>query len=333
MTEKVAERCRLEIELALQTGLWPKWSLNSPTVQKFLGKNLVEVPGGEGVVAEFELAIKTEVVKGWADTVMGHVRSLDAWAGGDIMSVRGADVREWLAAIVNEGRSKATRNRALTSVKKFFGWAVERGYVSVSPVQHIKKISEPRADEIVYCTRDERHAILEAADKWKAGVAVWVAFYAGLRRSEIGRLTWADVDLERGRIRVRTGKTGRPRVVPVAAALADRLRAAQGATSDTPLSSLGSGSVLYVVPRGQYETWVGLCRMLKEGLQRELADVVPKERVRWNAWRHTFGSLLAQEGVSLDKISAWMGNGPEVCRRHYAAFVPRDRVDEEIDLL
>jgi integrase len=60
---------------------------------------------------------------------------------------------------------------------------------------------------------------------------------------------------------------------------------------------------------------------------------IPAERIRWNAFRHTFGSLLAQAGVSLDKISAWMGNTPEVCRRHYAEFVPRDARDDEIDRL
>jgi len=60
---------------------------------------------------------------------------------------------------------------------------------------------------------------------------------------------------------------------------------------------------------------------------------VPRERIRWNAFRHTFGSLLAQDRVSLDKISAWMGNSPEICRRHYAQFVPRDRHDEDIERL
>ncbi|MCD7897649.1 MAG: hypothetical protein LUG50_13400 [Planctomycetaceae bacterium] len=57
------------------------------------------------------------------------------------------------------------------------------------------------------------------------------------------------------------------------------------------------------------------------------------ERIGWNSFRHTFGSLLAQSGVSLDKICAWMGNTPEVCRRHYARFIPRDRRDSEIDRL
>jgi len=37
-------------------------------------------------------------------------------------------------------------------------------------------------------------------------------------------------------------------------------------------------------------------------------------------YRHTFGSQLAQKGVSLYKISQLMGNSAEICRRHYAAL-------------
>jgi integrase len=39
-------------------------------------------------------------------------------------------------------------------------------------------------------------------------------------------------------------------------------------------------------------------------------------------FRHTFGSQLAMKGESLYKISTFMGNSPEICRRHYAALLP-----------
>ena len=39
-------------------------------------------------------------------------------------------------------------------------------------------------------------------------------------------------------------------------------------------------------------------------------------------FRHTFGSHLAQRGVSLYKISTLMDNSPGICRRHYAELVP-----------
>jgi integrase len=47
-------------------------------------------------------------------------------------------------------------------------------------------------------------------------------------------------------------------------------------------------------------------------------------------FRHTFGSQLAQKGVSLYKIATLMGNSPEICRRHYAALIP-EALTEEVE--
>lgn len=44
--------------------------------------------------------------------------------------------------------------------------------------------------------------------------------------------------------------------------------------------------------------------------------------------RHTFGSQLAQAGVSLYKISQLMGNSPDTCRRHYAMLTHRSMADD-----
>lgn len=60
---------------------------------------------------------------------------------------------------------------------------------------------------------------------------------------------------------------------------------------------------------------------------------IPPERIGWNAWRHTFATLLAQEGISVETICSLMGNTPEVCRRHYAQLMPRDKRLAAIDKL
>ncbi len=66
---------------------------------------------------------------------------------------------------------------------------------------------------------------------------------------------------------------------------------------------------------------------------RDGRDWIPAERIGWNAWRHTFATLRVQAGVTVDKVASWMGNSPEVCRKHYAQFMPRDKHDEDIDKL
>jgi hypothetical protein len=45
-------------------------------------------------------------------------------------------------------------------------------------------------------------------------------------------------------------------------------------------------------------------------------------------YRHTFGSQLAQAGVSLYKIATLIENSPEICRRHYAAIAPEAKAGE-----
>lgn len=49
-----------------------------------------------------------------------------------------------------------------------------------------------------------------------------------------------------------------------------------------------------------------------------------KAGLQWTCldFRHTFGPQLAMKGEKLYKISALMGNSPEICRRHYAVMIP-----------
>jgi len=316
VSENVAERMRLEVELALRGGDWPDWAADKSAVRRYLVET--DTVCGGNVLAAYERSMRSEVCDAWADSMMSHLRDLRGQVDG-LLEVTAEDVDVWLRSRIERGLSKATRNRGLTAARRFFSWAVGMGYVDEDPTDHASKIKEPRSGEIVYCTRDERDLIIECAEELFGPLSVWIAFYAGLRRSEVWRLSWDDVDMDRRRLRA-DGKTG-PRVVPLADVLRDRLAEVENRSG-------------WVCDRGGCETLLGAARKMKRSL-REVDDLsdVDEDCIRWNAWRHTFGSLLAQDGVSIDKISAWMGNTPEVCRRHYAQFVPRDRHDDDIEKL
>jgi integrase len=79
---------------------------------------------------------------------------------------------------------------------------------------------------------------------------------------------------------------------------------------------------LFPSPRGT--------RWDKDNFSQDLKAANRVAGLRWGCldFRHTFGSQLAQRGVSLFQISAMMGNSPEICRRHYAALVPEGMVGE-----
>jgi len=314
ISEHDAESRRLEVALALRTGEWPAWAADAPAVHRHHA-----IGHAGGALSDYGPSLRGEVSGGWATCSMGHLRRLKDETQKTLVLVTPQDAQAFLDGILRAGRATGTRNRALAACSRFYGWAVRTGRARSNPFRNIHALKEPEPVEIVHLTRPERDRVLDAARGAPDACAVWLALYGGLRVGEIARADWADLNLGTRRLVVPKAKGGRRRVVPVAEPLGDVLQ--------------GEASRGRIVPWPANEPqWRYAADRLLDRLRRACPKI-PAERIGWNSCRHTFGSLLAQAGVSLDKISAWMGNSPRVCRRHYAEFVPRDRRDEDIERL
>jgi integrase len=185
-----------------------------------------------------------------------------------------------------------------------------------NPVDSVRPRKLP-AQDIRFLDAEQIKTQLEAVkDDAALHAAVAVLIYAGLRREEALWLTHDDIDRKAGLIRVRAKtvdkefwqpKTGHNRAVPIGTALA--------AVLDKYMPPVGSP---WLLPSPEGMRWD------PDNFSHKLADENAKAKLPWTCldFRHTFGSLLAQRGVSLYKISAMMGNSPEICRRHYAALIP-----------
>lgn len=70
------------------------------------------------------------------------------------------------------------------------------------------------------------------------------------------------------------------------------------------------------------------CQWDPDNLSRSIRNANEAAGLNWSCldFRHTFGSHLAMMGESLYKISAIMGNSPEICRKHYAALLPESLI-------
>lgn len=231
-----------------------------------------------------------------------------------------------------KGLAPKTANRYREVACKVFNWAMDEGRVrlpgGVNPASKVQRYTE-RAPEIRFLTLaqiDEQLDAVRFNPRLHAMVATLI--YAGLRREE---LLWLQVeDWDRSnpaapngllRIRAKTvggvawqPKTKRNRAVPVSRALAAVLEQFVVPASDE--------GWLFPSPRGT--------RWDKDNFSEAIREVNRAAGLRWSCldFRHTFGSQLAQRGVSLFQISALMGNSPEICRRHYAALVPEGMVGE-----
>ncbi|MFA9477742.1 tyrosine-type recombinase/integrase [Phycisphaerales bacterium AB-hyl4] len=253
-----------------------------------------------------------------------------------VEAITTADLSEFIDAKVRRtGIAPKTANRYREITCRMFNWATETGRIRLpqdkNPAAAVPRYKE-RAPEIRFLTLpqiDEQLHALRFKPQLQAMVATLI--YAGLRREELLWLTMEDMDFRRGtsgghgliRIRAKTigsrswqPKTKRNRAVPISRALREHLD-----RYTPPASDHG-----WYFP-SPYGTWWD-----PDNFSADLRDANKDAGLPWTCldFRHTFGSQLAQNGVSLYKIATLLGNSPEICRRHYAALVP-ELISSEID--
>jgi integrase len=220
----------------------------------------------------------------------------------------------------------ATHNRARETLHDMYEFAIRvHEFVSPDPryPNPVKAVPRKRlpAPNIRFLQVDDISVQLGALTRYPIlRVAVATMIYAGLRRGEIVWLAKDDVDLDARLIRIRPKtdgeaywepKTKTNRVVPISDALNQILL-------DYP-SPAGS-RWYFPAPKQKKERWD------EDNLSRMLRMVNGRKKLPWTCleFRHTFGSHLAMNNVSLYKIATLMGNSPEICRRHYAALIPEE---------
>jgi integrase len=181
----------------------------------------------------------------------------------------------------------ATIKHVIVLIKRVYSWSIEMGlYEGVNPASRIKL---PKLNnEITEClTKAEITRLLSMLDRWRnqmAALLIKFALFTGLRRGELFRLKWGDVDLDNGWIDLRETKSGTDNKLPVSKKAMDVLhRAKQFAPSQ---------ECPYVFPnrRGNKRTTIG-----NTWTRIKKAADLPKD-FRFHGLRHTFASYLASSG-------------------------------------
>jgi len=134
------------------------------------------------------------------------------------------------------------------------------------------------------------------------------AAMTGLRRGELGKLMWSDVDLESGSIRVRigVGKAKREDVIPLHTQLLAELVAyrPQGVEpSASVFKSIPLVRTFYADLQAARDDWLDEAADAHEREQREGSDFLKRTDregrvVDFHAMRTTLGTTLAQHGVA-----------------------------------
>lgn len=214
---------------------------------------------------------------------------LIAWKNRKLQSILRSDVSNMHRNIGIKSIYEA--NRTLSLISKIFHFATDELAVPntfPNPAIGVKRFKENKRDRWV--RHEELPRLAEAIDSEQniyVKAALWLYFFTGLRKSELLKAKWVDIDWQRAELRLPDTKGGRVHYVPLskpAIEVLNRLPRLEGNEYILPGHKKGQPLVNISKP------WLRI---------RKNAQL---EDVRLHDIRRTVGSWLVQKGNSLSLI-------------------------------
>jgi integrase len=227
-----------------------------------------------------------------------HV-SLTSFAQGrmriDASEVSVEDVEAWL----NANRwAPRTRLGYLRDVRTLYNWGLKRNLVSRNPANAVEAPMQVDKEPAIH-TPEQVRTVLEFARSYDLNVcrAVAIAYFTGMRTSEVEQLEEDEIRLDRGVVEVKAAKAKCRRRRPVA--IQANLKAWLALGGTLPLHNLSN-------------TW----RRFRAALKRE-------KGIEWaaNVMRHSFVSYHLEFFGNAGKTALEAGHSEQMLFAHYRAVV------------
>jgi len=222
------------------------------------------------------------------------------------------DVRSFRDALTKSGLSPSTVNMTVRKVLSVpFLAALRNGFITVNPCGGVNALTDDVDAERDVFTREDVLALHGAAQgDWKG--VILAGYFTGLRLRDITELLWESIDMESGVLNVKTRKTGKWTLVPLAPELLTWLRSQPRGIAKAPV----------------FPSLAGKSGAGKSGLSKQFAKIMARAGIKgrtlrtrkegsagrtasslsFHSLRHTFNSALQTAGVSQETRMKFTGH-------------------------
>lgn len=214
-------------------------------------------------------------------------------------------VREWIISLMDEGLASNTINRKLSSVRAYFKFLLKRGEVAVDPLQ---KVTGPKRKKTlpVFVKEAEMNRLLDDVDFGEGfegcrdRMVIEMFYETGMRRAELIGLNDADVDFSDSVIKV-TGKRNKQRLIPFDEELRHSMQEYLAARNEAvPVRS----GAFFVGKKGKRLSQAVVTQIVRQNLSK----VVTLKKRSPHVLRHTFATVMLNNGADLDAIKELLGH-------------------------
>ena len=135
----------------------------------------------------------------YVDTMRHRLLRFEGDFGAGLTSeITTESVEDWLQRL---GLADVSVNHFRAALQQLFNYALKLKVISENPINEIAKL-KTKANEIGVLSPTQAESLLHhSPEEIRASIAI--GLFAGLRRSEISRMSWGEIDLEQGFIEVK----------------------------------------------------------------------------------------------------------------------------------
>ena len=246
----------------------------------------------------------------------------------DILETSSTEIIAFLHELKIGGKSAATVNRKLASVRAFFNYLIKEGLIRNNPTSDIKSPKIERK-ELEYLTLEEVDKLLGTPDDSTRGIrdrAILEVLYAtGIRVSELIEANLEDINLRMGFITC-AGQNSKARIVPLGRPARAALETYIYDARKLLLKDNTEETALFVNYYGNRITRQGLWKVLKEyGAKAGIEN-----RLTPNIMRNSFAVHMLQNGADLKSLQELMGHEDITATQAYLS-VTKNRIKDVYD--
>ena len=254
----------------------------------------------------------TKVKQASANTVSSYMRDIRQYAvwlrdteDVDVLEATQLNIGAYMEHLESQGRSGATKSRALASLKNFYAYLISSGFLNETPVREVKVERGEKKLPQVLTSREVELLLAQPSSTDAKGIrdkAMLEVMYAtGIRVTELISLNTEDVNLELGTIKCASGR--KVRVIPLypeaLRALTTYLRDVRGLMLADPREK-----ALFVNVGGARMSRQGFWKILKS---YQVSAHIDKD-IGPHTLRHSFAVHLLENGADIGSVQELMGH-------------------------
>lgn len=213
-------------------------------------------------------------------------------------------VRQWVAALMDEGAAPSSVSRKISALHTFYGYLFSEGMVASNPVAllHGPKV---RKRLPVFVKENEMDCLLDEGffgedySGCRDRTIVLCFYSAGLRLSELVALDVGDVDMGRSVVKV-MGKRSKERAVP----FGEEMKREMERYLECRAALRPASEALFLSSKGSRISHSAVYRMVRNAL----ASVTSVKKRSPHVLRHTFATAMLNNNAELGAVKELLGH-------------------------